>query len=61
MMTILIIYLILGVLSVIVALIKEPIILEGGLALLFLVPIGIIIWPWVLYATFKPSSGGRWI
>lgn len=54
------IYALIGIVTNIVAIVKEPIILYAGLWLIPYFILGVIIFPYVLYTFTKPSHG-RWI
>jgi hypothetical protein len=58
---ILIIYLSLGVLSSIACTLREPLLLEAGLMYIPLFIIGVIIFPYALFAVFSQDNTGRWI
>lgn len=52
------IYLLIGLIVSIIAILKEPILIYA----LILLPIGILIWPWVLWVVILfPDNTGRWI
>ncbi len=54
---ILCIYLVLGVISTFIVVAKEPLILYAW----WLLPINVLIFPYVLWAVFKQDNSGRWI
>lgn len=58
---ILIVYLSLGVISNIACTFREPLLLEAGLMYIPLFIIGLIIFPYVLWAVFTDDHTGRWI
>lgn len=57
MVTFLIVWLVLGVISTIVVIIKEPLILYAWI----LIPVIVIIFPYALWAVFTDDKTGRWI
>ena len=50
-------YVVLGVISMIVVAIKEPLILYAW----WIIPIGVLIFPYALYAVYSQDNTGRWI
>ncbi|TCJ01143.1 hypothetical protein [Cytobacillus praedii] len=56
------IYIVIGVIVNIIALIKEPILIYAGWFLIPYFILGVIIFPYVLWSIIFPSNtGGRWI
>lgn len=51
------IYLLLGVISTIIIVVKEPLILEAW----FILIISVFIWPYALWAVLTSNNTGRWI
>jgi hypothetical protein len=56
-LTIIGIYLLLGFIAVIIALVKEPLLAYAW----WFAIIGLIIWPYLLWAVFSDDHTGRWI
>ena len=57
MITFLIVWLVLGIISTIIVIIKEPLILYAWV----LLPLIVIIFPYALWAVFTDDKTGRWI
>jgi lipopolysaccharide export LptBFGC system permease protein LptF len=51
------VYLVLGIISTIIVVAKEPLILYGW----WLLPIIVLIFPYALWAVFTQDNSGRWI
>jgi hypothetical protein len=56
-LTIIGIYLAVGFIANIACVFKEPLLVYAW----WLAPIGILVWPWLLWAVFTSDNTGRWI